>query len=200
MARFHLHRRLATEKLTSTPPFAAELLSKSRSAKPFPTSLPYPSTFRRRFSVILAYTSNAYKFHARPCKCWTRSSHPIMAPLVSMRPGPTAARNASQWATGRGKHVLRPSIRAIATSRSIATNVTIQEPVVEYPGGLPAAPTTPSKRLQERKEAIKNAKPFSEFLTDSFNRQHDYLRISITERCNLRCLYCMPEGAFGETF
>lgn len=31
-------------------------------------------------------------------------------------------------------------------------------------------------------------------LTDSFGRKHDYLRISITERCNLRCTYCMPEG------
>lgn len=30
-------------------------------------------------------------------------------------------------------------------------------------------------------------------LTDSFGRQHSYLRISLTERCNLRCLYCMPE-------
>ncbi len=29
-------------------------------------------------------------------------------------------------------------------------------------------------------------------LTDSFGRVHDYLRISITERCNLRCRYCMP--------
>ncbi len=35
--------------------------------------------------------------------------------------------------------------------------------------------------------------PLSEFLTDAFGRQHDYLRISLTERCNLRCLYCMPE-------
>ncbi|ODQ81481.1 hypothetical protein BABINDRAFT_18435, partial [Babjeviella inositovora NRRL Y-12698] len=34
--------------------------------------------------------------------------------------------------------------------------------------------------------------PFSHFLTDTFNRQHDYLRISLTERCNLRCQYCMP--------
>ncbi|KAJ5994064.1 Molybdenum cofactor synthesis C-terminal [Penicillium sp. IBT 35674x] len=41
--------------------------------------------------------------------------------------------------------------------------------------------------------ALKTAKPFSDFLTDTFNRQHDYLRISVTERCNLRCLYCMPE-------
>jgi molybdenum cofactor biosynthesis protein A len=30
-------------------------------------------------------------------------------------------------------------------------------------------------------------------LTDSFGRQHSYLRISLTERCNLRCQYCMPE-------
>ena len=37
------------------------------------------------------------------------------------------------------------------------------------------------------------ARPFSDFLTDKFSRQHDYLRISITERCNLRCTYCMPE-------
>ena len=30
-------------------------------------------------------------------------------------------------------------------------------------------------------------------LTDTFGRQHSYLRISLSERCNLRCLYCMPE-------
>ena len=29
-------------------------------------------------------------------------------------------------------------------------------------------------------------------LTDSFDRHHNYLRISLTERCNLRCSYCMP--------
>ncbi|KAG9958746.1 molybdenum cofactor biosynthesis prote, partial [Aureobasidium melanogenum] len=46
---------------------------------------------------------------------------------------------------------------------------------------------------RHRLHAVKNAKPVSEFLTDNFSRQHDYLRISLTERCNLRCLYCMPE-------
>lgn len=30
-------------------------------------------------------------------------------------------------------------------------------------------------------------------LTDRHGRVHDYLRISLTERCNLRCTYCMPE-------
>ncbi|KAK2630055.1 hypothetical protein QTJ16_000875 [Diplocarpon rosae] len=47
--------------------------------------------------------------------------------------------------------------------------------------------------VQPRRAALKNAPPFSAFLTDTFRRQHDYLRISITEKCNLRCLYCMPE-------
>lgn len=28
---------------------------------------------------------------------------------------------------------------------------------------------------------------------DRFNRHIDYLRISVTDRCNLRCTYCMPE-------
>ena len=30
-------------------------------------------------------------------------------------------------------------------------------------------------------------------LVDRFDRKHDYLRISVTDRCNLRCVYCMPE-------
>lgn len=30
-------------------------------------------------------------------------------------------------------------------------------------------------------------------MVDSFGRVHNYLRISLTERCNLRCTYCMPE-------
>lgn len=30
-------------------------------------------------------------------------------------------------------------------------------------------------------------------LIDQHKRAHDYLRISLTERCNLRCTYCMPE-------
>ena len=30
-------------------------------------------------------------------------------------------------------------------------------------------------------------------LSDNFGRQIEYLRISLTDRCNLRCVYCMPE-------
>ncbi len=31
-------------------------------------------------------------------------------------------------------------------------------------------------------------------LADQFNRPITYLRISVTDRCNLRCVYCMPEA------
>ena len=31
-------------------------------------------------------------------------------------------------------------------------------------------------------------------MLDSYNRSINYLRISVTDRCNLRCTYCMPEG------
>ncbi|WP_338407935.1 GTP 3',8-cyclase MoaA [uncultured Flavobacterium sp.] len=36
-------------------------------------------------------------------------------------------------------------------------------------------------------------------LQDSHGRGHDYLRISITEHCNLRCSYCMPEEGVALT-
>lgn len=29
-------------------------------------------------------------------------------------------------------------------------------------------------------------------MTDTFNRKINYLRVSVTDRCNLRCVYCMP--------
>jgi cyclic pyranopterin phosphate synthase len=31
-------------------------------------------------------------------------------------------------------------------------------------------------------------------LIDSFGRRVEYLRLSVTDRCNLRCFYCMPRG------
>ena len=35
--------------------------------------------------------------------------------------------------------------------------------------------------------------PEPEPLADSFGRRHTSLRISVTDRCNIRCFYCMPE-------
>lgn len=34
-------------------------------------------------------------------------------------------------------------------------------------------------------------------LTDRFGRTIEYLRVSVTDRCDLRCTYCIPEGFHG---
>ncbi|MDO1510125.1 MULTISPECIES: GTP 3',8-cyclase MoaA [unclassified Neisseria] len=34
-------------------------------------------------------------------------------------------------------------------------------------------------------------------LTDAYGRNIDYLRISVTDRCDLRCTYCLPKGFKG---
>ncbi|CAM0140387.1 unnamed protein product [Umbelopsis sp. WA50703] len=49
-----------------------------------------------------------------------------------------------------------------------------------------------SHAARDKIDEIDAVRPFSNFLTDTFNRQHNYLRISVTEKCNLRCTYCMP--------
>lgn len=36
-------------------------------------------------------------------------------------------------------------------------------------------------------------------IIDSYKRVHDYLRISLTDNCNLRCFYCMPEEDYDFT-
>ncbi|HWV71647.1 MAG TPA: GTP 3',8-cyclase MoaA [Pseudosphingobacterium sp.] len=36
-------------------------------------------------------------------------------------------------------------------------------------------------------------------IEDSHHRKHDYLRISLTDVCNLRCFYCMPEESYDFT-
>ena len=34
-------------------------------------------------------------------------------------------------------------------------------------------------------------------ITDTFGRVHNYLRISLTDNCNLRCFYCMPDEKYA---
>ena len=36
--------------------------------------------------------------------------------------------------------------------------------------------------------------PTADRLVDSFGRVHTNLRVSVTDRCNIRCVYCMPEA------
>ena len=49
-------------------------------------------------------------------------------------------------------------------------------------------------KLDEKTPNIETNSPAQEQLIDSFDRIIDYLRISVTDRCNFRCVYCMPEA------
>lgn len=86
----------------------------------------------------------------------------------------------------------RSSIGTVAFKRHVASSSAAVEAAQPEPQPTQTIPP-PAADILSRRERIRDAKPFSEFLTDTFHRQHDYLRISLTERCNLRCLYCMPE-------
>src|SRR5690242_21678552 len=48
-------------------------------------------------------------------------------------------------------------------------------------------------RMFGEKEPAPREMPAAGPLVDSFGRRHNNLRISVTDRCNLRCTYCMPE-------
>ncbi len=61
----------------------------------------------------------------------------------------------------------------------------------QLPGGDGAPPpefTVPDDFELTRDPALSEEDP----MTDQFGRRHTYLRISLVERCNLRCQYCMP--------
>jgi molybdenum cofactor biosynthesis protein A len=64
------------------------------------------------------------------------------------------------------------------------------------PGGEPSA--SPAGRRQRRQRlpedtaAVAAARAPAPALFDRFERGHTYLRMSLTERCSLRCVYCMP--------
>jgi cyclic pyranopterin phosphate synthase len=75
---------------------------------------------------------------------------------------------------------------------------------------LPTAPAAPAgiagiarPPLQGPAFAMpaEGVEPAATRLVDAFGRRLTYLRVSVTDRCNLRCLYCLPEDAefpFGD--
>ncbi len=57
-------------------------------------------------------------------------------------------------------------------------------------------PVCPTPPLLPRKDMSNPPPP----LVDTLNRNVRDLRISVTDRCNLRCIYCMPRSVFGKGF
>ncbi len=48
-----------------------------------------------------------------------------------------------------------------------------------------------------QEHSVSGDRPFFPPLLDTFGRVHESLRISVTDACNIRCRYCMPEKVLG---
>ena len=74
-----------------------------------------------------------------------------------------------------------------------------QGAIGNHPSASPVAPPTPAIPA-----GLSSHDPSQESrtrLVDAFGRRLTYLRVSVTDRCNLRCTYCLPEDAefpFGD--
>lgn len=73
------------------------------------------------------------------------------------------------------------SIRESASPNHSLPRLLTTEPVSDELSGVRITPPPPL-----------DDPDVSPILVDNFGRRHTYLRISLTERCNLRCQYCMP--------
>ena len=79
------------------------------------------------------------------------------------------------WAT-------RPILRRVTAS---------WPPCASCRAGIPAS----IRRRRRRRDSVRCTRPrrATGWLTDPQGRQLRYLRLSITDRCDLRCTYCMPD-------
>ena len=100
------------------------------------------------------------------------------------------ARTTSLPARHLNKQLANVSAKRHIGSSTAGREVLLQQ-LVDSQQTPPAKPLS-SSATPLISHRFEDAKPFSAFLTDSFSRQHNYLRISLTEKCNLRCTYCMP--------
>lgn len=90
-------------------------------------------------------------------------------------------------------NALRSQRRNLATAAA-AQEIDVHEPPARWqPHSLPDRQLPRDRSRLQRLRSDPEPRSFSSFLTDNYAREHNYLRISVTERCNLRCLYCMPE-------
>ncbi len=65
---------------------------------------------------------------------------------------------------------------------------------------MTAANPAPAGRSEKVPDAPSHPEPPLGLVTDTLNRPLRDLRISVTDRCNFRCVYCMPKEIFGRDY
>lgn len=87
---------------------------------------------------------------------------------------------------------------AVSTSLRLTSSSASTPRCIHTISEVAPAPST-AAAVQARAQArLASAPPPAFPLLDRHGRQHTYLRMSLTERCNLRCTYCMPENGLED--
>ncbi|PFH34660.1 hypothetical protein BESB_066930 [Besnoitia besnoiti] len=176
---------LPSPSLPSVPPGGASLnlsvgcltpppTSQSCPARPSPYCLP---------SAAVASTPLASDSCEAPCE-------PIhLQRLPTSSGSPSASLSA---------FVSLPASVAVSSSAALSLCATCASSV-EPVGGAAASETSEGQAGGEAREAERHTRRMghqrrASLLVDSFGRIHTYLRISLTETCNMKCSYCSPPG------
>jgi uncharacterized radical SAM superfamily Fe-S cluster-containing enzyme len=179
---------------------AASVVGANASANPYGVvadSGRAPAVSSRQAHAAAAYDKQATS------RCEGAHSHPHTHPLgTSTRV--SRAPLLSDHCTGACSH----NTDAVSTTEALArrlaemsgareaTQRSARAELASFSARSDAADPSPEERAstswRELEQALPLGAPQPHMLTDTFGRHHTYLRISLTERCNLRCTYCMP--------
>uniref|UniRef100_A0A182K1P3 Molybdenum cofactor biosynthesis protein 1 n=1 Tax=Anopheles christyi TaxID=43041 RepID=A0A182K1P3_9DIPT len=102
--------------------------------------------------------------------------------------GATPKDSSKRWVLPCQKflHTARPCLSGASSDRTSQSS----ESTPSSAATASTADSADKNKSSSQRERSQLTKASS--LVDSFGRFHSYLRISLTERCNLRCKYCMP--------
>lgn len=104
----------------------------------------------------------------------------VAGPSRSVATALVSARPARRWMSS-----------SLQRSEPLAAANICADPSAALSVSIPSVHQKAKDRISQM-DVLRPAAP-SPFLRDRHKRQHTYLRMSLTEKCNLRCLYCMPE-------
>eukprot|EP00522_Entomoneis_paludosa_P017412 CAMPEP_0172450198 /NCGR_PEP_ID=MMETSP1065-20121228/8647_1 /TAXON_ID=265537 /ORGANISM="Amphiprora paludosa, Strain CCMP125" /LENGTH=531 /DNA_ID=CAMNT_0013201975 /DNA_START=79 /DNA_END=1674 /DNA_ORIENTATION=+ len=151
-------------------PYPLAVFDQVRPSTASTRSLDWRSLSSRSKSTAAAVSTDDYHVEDRP----------RLAALRERLQTEPAPRPASQYAQNGSSPIVTTTTSSVtATSPSPAV---VESPILDMEELRAWADAQPDLPLDNQKL----------LLTDRYQRHHSYLRLSLTERCNLRCTYCMP--------
>ena len=118
---------------------------------------------------------------------------PVGRPAGRRSAGPCCSATATVSVLGFDHHAMdEPAIKLWNDDRHLRSAECGTWKWTDKTGGLNRLARAAETR-RRRSDPLPHSALRTPHLLDSFGRVHNNLRISVTDRCNLRCTYCMPE-------